>query len=322
MAATRKVAWVTGASGFIGGYVRRRFIDEGWTVVAIDRARAPLADARALTAEIDDHSLGAAYDMAGPPQAVFHGAGTGAVGQSVSDPKGSRRDTVDSTAILLDVLARDAPLCRVVFPSSATVYGATDAIPLREDRERAPMSLYGEYKVAAEDLCKAAATHGQSVAIFRMFSVYGAGLRKQLPWELGRKLLIGTGPVELCGTGTETRDFFAVTDAARAIVTLASTPQPSPVVVNGGTGIATTVATFAQGLAQALKIDREIRFNGQVRAGDPQHFCADVARMQDLGMAASVPAGPRHRGLCRVAQDAAQDLITAARRRNNARRRD
>ena len=134
----------------------------------------------------------------------------------------------------------------------------------------------------------ASAPERMAAAIFRMFSVYGAGLRKQLPWELGGKLLRGSGPVELFGTGGETRDFFAVTDAARAIVTLASTPHPSPLIVNGGTGVATTVADFATGFAEALKVSREIRFTGQARTGDPQHFCADITRMKSLGLEASV----------------------------------
>ena len=72
-------------------------------------------------------------------------------------------------------------------------------------------------------------------------------------------------------------------------MTLASTADPSPIVVNGGTGVATTVADFAIGLAQALKVNRDIRFNGQTRAGDPQHFRADVTRMKSLGLAANVP---------------------------------
>jgi UDP-glucose 4-epimerase len=280
----KRVAWVTGATGFIGTHVRRQFMDEGWSVVSIDPRRANRPDSLTLTAEIDGHSLGAAYDMAGPPQAVFHGAGTGAVAQSIANPRACHRDTVDSTKRLLNFLSRDAPRCRVVLASSAAVYGAAEEAPLSEDRALAPVSPYGEHKRAAEDLCRAAAASGLPTVALRMFSVYGPGLRKQLPWELGRRLLTSDDAIELFGTGQETRDFLAVEDAARFIVALAATPHPTPLVVNGGTGTATTVADFAGSLAAALGVTREIRFNGRSRAGDPQHYRADVSRLNGLGL--------------------------------------
>ena len=282
------VAWVTGASGFIGAYVARHFVDEGWTVVRIDRTRPANADRLTLAVVVDEHSLGAAFDAAGPPAAVFHAAGNGSVGLSVTNRAACRRDTLDSTKTLLSFLRAEAPKARVVFPSSAAVYGATDNVALAEDRPLAPISPYGEHKAAAEEACRAAAAAGQPVAILRMFSVYGRGLRKQLPWDLGRRLLTGDGPVELFGTGEETRDFMSVHDAAAIIVALATHPFPSPLVVNGGTGIATTVADFAHRLARALGVSREIRFNGEVRAGDPRFFCADITRLHEFGLGTSI----------------------------------
>lgn len=288
MAATRPpVAWVTGASGFIGSHVAQLFADKGYAVVRIDRLRGPTPDKFSLEADIDAHSLGAAYDMAGAPVAIFHGAGNGSVGRSITHPKLCKRDTLDSTKALLTFLADAAPQARVVFPSSAAVYGAADDVPLTEDRTLAPVSPYGEHKKLAEEACLKAAVKGQPIAILRMFSVYGPRLRKQLPWELGRKILTGTNPIDLFGTGAETRDFLSVHDAAAFIVALATMDLPSPLIVNGATGRAVTVAEFAHALAKALDATPDIRFNNEVRAGDPTFFRADLTRLNGLGLKAA-----------------------------------
>jgi UDP-glucose 4-epimerase len=282
------VAWVTGASGFIGSHVAALFAAKGWRVVKIDRLRPAMPDDLSVTAPVATPALAAACDLAGPPAAVFHGAGNGSVGRSVADPAACRRDTLETTETLLAFLRETAPRARLVFPSSAAVYGAAEAAPLAEDRPLSPVSPYGMHKAAAEAACRAAAAAGQPVAILRMFSVYGPGLRKQLPWDLGQRLLAGNGAVELFGDGGETRDFLEVADAAAFIVALATDPHPTPLVVNGGTGRATTVADFAARLAAALGVTRAIRFNGQVRAGDPRHYCADVTRARALGLNATV----------------------------------
>lgn len=283
MAARPSVVWITGASGFIGGHVARQFAANGWSILGIDRAPVSESLLPHITAEVDATSLVEALRRTGPPRAVFHGAGNGSVARSIADAAMCRRDTLDSTLRLLDFLITEAPDCRLVFPSSAAVYGAASDATLAEDHLPNPVSPYGDHKLAAEEACLAAGAAGQPIAILRMFSVYGPGLRKQLPWELGRRLVADENPIVLFGTGHEVRDFFAVTDAARLIFDLATTPHPSPLIVNGGTGIATTVATFTQLLAKAVGVTPRIEFNGEVRAGDPQAYCADTTRLRSLG---------------------------------------
>jgi UDP-glucose 4-epimerase len=87
----------------------------------------------------------------------------------------------------------------------------------------------------------------------------------------------------LFGTGEEVRDFLCVTDAARLIFDLATTPRPNPVVVNGGTGIATTVAGFVQAFGEALGVAWPVAFNGQERKGDPKAYLADITRLKAFG---------------------------------------
>lgn len=280
----RRVAWVTGSAGFIGRNVAQHLRAQGWETLGIDRA----APGTQVTGELSAATFAKALEVLGPPAAVFHGAGGSSVGESVRDPTASRRDTVTATEILLDFLLARAPAAKVIFPSSAAVYGAADAVALAEDRPANPVSPYGEHKLAAEGLCLSAARAGLRVAVVRLFSVYGPGLRKQLPWELALKIMSANPEIALFGTGAETRDFLAVEDVARLTAFLAGAPFEGALIVNGGTGVATTVDAFAKLLAGTLGKTPRITFNGQVRPGDPRHYQADITKLRALGFSPKV----------------------------------
>lgn len=280
-----KLIWITGAAGFIGGAAARHFSAQGWRIAGFDRRRpsATLPSAAFHVAPIEGWILEAAIKAHGLPDAVFHAAGTGTVGQAEADPARARRDTVETTAAILSTLARLSPATRMIYPSSAAVYGNTGSdAPMREDLPAAPVSVYGRDKEEAERLCRAAARLGVSTAVIRFFSVYGPGLRKQLPWELGKKLLAGGPSVRLFGTGQETRDFVHIDDAVGLIAHLATVPLPAHVTVNGGTGLATTIAGFARMLADELQCRSEIVFSGEEKPGDPLHMRADIQRLGEL----------------------------------------
>jgi UDP-glucose 4-epimerase len=172
-----------------------------------------------------------------------------------------------------------------ILPSSAAVYGDAGARPLHEESPLTPISIYGRHKVEAEHAARAAATKGLRIAILRLFSVYGPGLRKQLPWDLSRKLRADPERLELFGTGAETRDFFAVSDVADLVAFLARAQFSAPLVVNGGTGIATRIDTFAVDFAEASGLAPRILFSGRSRAEDPAHLYADLSRLTALGFA-------------------------------------
>jgi UDP-glucose 4-epimerase len=284
-----RTIWITGAAGFIGGAAARHFAAHGWRVVGFDRRRPDiqLPTAGFHVAPIEAWILEAAVKALGPPDAVFHGAGTGTVGQAQSAPDQARRDTVGTTETLMTSLAKLAPGCRVVYPSSAAVYGNATDDPIREDSALAPISVYGKLKQETEAVCRAAAADKAiGVGIARFFSVYGPGLRKQLPWELGQKLLKGGEAATLFGTGRETRDFLYIDDAIRLIHALIETIAAGVTVVNGGTGLATTIADFALAFSRALGVSGTIGFSGEVKVGDPTHFRASTRKLESLGFAA------------------------------------
>lgn len=287
-----KCVWITGAAGFLGRWSARLFLAEGWRVVGLGHVPRP-PDGLPPVSVIDGASafvpgalsaatLSAALRLFGPPDAVLHAAGSGSVGPSFANPLADFERAVASTALLLDVLRRDAPQARLIMASSAAVYGEQPDRPIPEETLPAPASPYGAHKLAAEILCRQAhLSFGQPVAVLRLFSLYGQGLRKQLLWDLANRLATRPAELAMAGSGGETRDFIHVEDAAALALTAAS--GEGFTLVNGGTGVRSTVRSVAEGLARRLSPGTRLAFSAQARPGDPQHFLADPARGAALG---------------------------------------
>ena len=124
---------------------------------------------------------------------------------------------------------------------------------------------------------------GMAVAVVRLFSVYGPGLRKQLIWDLGRRLVMGERELELGGTGHEQRDFIFVDDAAKLLLDAAALATNSVPVFNGCNGRAVSVASVA-GLMAAKFPGTALRFSGHGRPGDPAYLVGDPTRAQAAGL--------------------------------------
>ena len=276
------VAFVTGAAGFLGGAVAGAFVRAGWRVASFDRSPGWAAGcAHWTTGDIHRGALAAAAAETGPPDLVFHAAGGGSVGASVADPEGDFARTVLSLRETLAFLQAHAPGARLIYPSSAAVYGAASAAPLAETSPLGPISPYGRHKVQAEAEIAAAGLHA---VILRYFSLYGPGLRKQLLWDLARRLAARPAQLELSGTGGELRDFLYVDDAVRLVGLAASLdPADRPLILNGGRGEAVQVRQAAETLSRAFGGDVAIGFSGETRAGDPAALVADVSRARSLG---------------------------------------
>ena len=281
------VAFVTGAAGFLGGAVSGALVRAGWRVASFDRSPGWSAGcAHWTTGDVHRDALARAAADTGPPDVVFHAAGGGSVGASVADPEGDFARTVLSLRETLAFMRSAAPGARLIYPSSAAVYGAASAGPLCEDAPLEPISPYGRHKVQAEAEIAGA---GLDSVILRFFSLYGPGLRKQLLWDLAQRLAARPSRLELSGTGEELRDFLFIDDAVRLVGAGADIDLAGrPLILNGGRGEPIPVRRVAQTLAQALGSEAAISFSGETRAGDPATLVAHPARSAGLGFSARV----------------------------------
>lgn len=277
-----QTVWIMGAAGFIG-----RAVATGWQAAGV-RVGGCGHGCDGLSPDwvggpLGTDSFDRLHAAMGRPDIVYQLAGGSSVGASLADPARDAALTLGSTAALIDWLMVHAPAARVVAASSAAVYGDGYMGPIREDAPLNPYSPYGENKLAMEQLLSASPLH---VAIVRLFSVYGPGLRKQLLWDACRKLSARPDRLDLGGTGGEIRDFLYIDDAVDLLTRAAGAACPSGVIVNGGTGAGTTVAQVATKLRDAMGVTCDIAFSGEGRTGDPVSLIADVSRSRDLGFAA------------------------------------
>ena len=276
------VAFVTGAAGFLGAAVAAALVRAGWRVAGFDLMPGWAGGcAHWFAGEVGRAPLARAASEIGTPELVFHAAGGSSVGASVADPETDFARTVLSLREALAFLDADAPNARLIYPSSAAVYGTASAGPLGEASPLQPISPYGRHKLQAE--AEIAEAKGDAV-ILRFFSLYGPGLRKQLLWDLAQRLALKPERLELSGAGAELRDFLYVDDAVRLVGLAAEVPVAAgPLIVNGGRGEAVTVRHVAETLAGAIGSDARIGFSGETRPGDPAALVADISRARALG---------------------------------------
>jgi UDP-glucose 4-epimerase len=286
----RETVWILGAKGFLGRHAARRFSADGYHVIGIGRGewdadqRRPWGIGTWSGDGIEPAALDALLDQFGRPRFVVHAAGSASIGRSLDDPFADFFDTAASTAQILAFLCRHAQGTPLVLSSSAAVYGAHGPSPIPETHPLLPVSPYGSHKRYAEELCLLAARHyGVRCAIIRFFSLYGPQLRKQILWDIGRKVLDDPPFIQLFGSGEETRDFMFVEDAVELISVCGTAASCEPFVVNGGTGLAIRVRDLASAVARALGRRTEVRFTGVARKGDPEHYCADTRRADAMG---------------------------------------
>lgn len=283
------VIWVTGAKGFIGKYLCSYLSQQGDQVLGLGHGAWPLEVAIKsglsywVNGEIEESNLWQLMEHSGVPDTIYHLAGGSSVGLSLQYPTEDFRRTVISTATLLEWIRLHIPKTKLVVSSSAAIYGDNPISPLSEKGNYTPYSPYGFNKHASEMLCQSYAHNfGVNIAIVRLFSVYGIGLRKQLLWDLCSRLATKPVILSLQGTGNEIRDWFHISDVVRLFASVADCASPVPFIINGGTGIGTCVRDITNIVCQAWELSLAIEFTGQTRKGDPVSLIADLQKLKSI----------------------------------------
>lgn len=281
---------ITGVNGFIGSHVLRAFQERGDDLAGIDihdRPHAALPEYRGLTLPSSD--IGALVRRWNP-RICIHCAGPASVANSVQNPAADFQGSVGGTQSLLEALRHQAPECRLVYLSSAAVYGNPVSLPIFETSPIQPISPYGFHKQMCEALClEYTRVFGLRTAAVRIFSAYGPGLRRQVVADICSKLAApASAPLELHGTGEETRDFIHVEDIVRGLVSVLDHGRFEGEVYNLASGSSASIRQVAEILGRRLNPAREIRFNGVQRVGDPLYWSANIDKLGATGFTPSV----------------------------------
>ena len=281
----KRTAMITGAHGFIGRHVAQRFARAGHKVIGIghgswsDKELVEFGIHEWHTADI---TLDTLMDYAGEPDVLIHCAGSGAVSYSMTHPYQDFNRSVTTTASVLEYIRVYAPHCKLIYPSSAAVYGVAESLPINESDALHPLSPYGVHKLMAEELCKSYGNNFQiSISIVRLFSIYGEGLRKQLLWDACSKASFGDNL--FFGSGMELRDWLHVEDAAELMFVLSQSTDPGCTIANGGSGEGVPVRDVLTAVFEAYQTSSRPTFSGLPRPGDPPGYQAVIKLAQESG---------------------------------------
>ncbi|MEV6082082.1 UDP-glucose 4-epimerase GalE [Streptomyces parvulus] len=303
------MSWlVTGGAGYIGAHVVRALADGGERVVVYDDLSTGSADrvpdgVPLVVGSVLDEALleGVIRDHA--VTGVVHIAGKKQVAESVERPLHYYRENVTGLATLLEAMV-SAGVDRLVFSSSAAVYGMPDVDLVTEDTPCLPLSPYGETKLAGEWLIDAAArAHGIRAASLRYFNVAGAaapelsdsGVFNLIPMVFER-LEAGDAP-RVFGDdyatpdGTCVRDYIHVEDIASAHLAaarrLADAPEGTALTLNVGRGEGSSVREMVDRILKVTgRQDATPRVSPR-RPGDAARVVASADRARaELGWTA------------------------------------
>lgn len=292
---------VTGAAGFIGSHTTDLLLREGHAVLGLDNFRTGhrrnLAGAltspafELLEADVAEPGIVAQVAARFRPDAIIHLAALVSVQESIQDPALNRRLNFTATELVL-AAARQHGVHRIVFASSAAIYGDTTDLPIGEDTPKRPISPYGEAKLQSEQILLEGATGGITARCHRYFNVFGPRQDPASPYSgvisiFERRYREGKG-VTIYGDGRQTRDFISVHDVARANVLAATKPGIPSGAANICTGSATSlldvVAIFSRHFPQVPAPQ-----HAPARAGDIIHSLGRPDRARaELGFAAQV----------------------------------
>ena len=298
------MTWLlTGGAGYIGAHIVRSLLDIGKDVVVLDdlsngfRDNVPAGVALVEANVLDRAAMESAlreHHVVG----VIHLAAKKAVGESVERPLWYYEQNVIGTYTLLDVMAA-AGVNRLVFSSSAAVYGETGVETVNEETPTVPTSPYGETKLIGEWMIRdQAKATDLSYVNLRYFNVAGAGapalgdkgVNNLIPLVF-RALSAGVAPSVFGADyptrdGSCIRDYIHVQDLADAHAAAvgflddaaAAGSPPSTRVYNVGTGTGTTVLEVIDAVREVTGIDFEAEVVAR-RPGDPARIVASADRI-------------------------------------------
>lgn len=279
---------VTGGAGFIGSRLVGRLQSLGAAVTIVDdllgNPKAVIPKGTTLIKmRLPDPAFPGIVAQGGF-ETIFHLAGKAYVPPSLKDPIDDLKGNTEATLHVLEAIRTGSPSTRLIFISSAAVYGNPEKLPISESDATVPVSPYGVSKLAAETYVSLyARLHKLRTASLRFFSVYGPGQRKQVVFDMIKKLRGNPSGIEVHGTGRETRDFIYVDDAVGAILSVVTGGDLKGEVYNTATGTGTTLKQLVETLAGLLGAGSKIIYTGNVRPGDPLMWVADISQIRALG---------------------------------------
>lgn len=280
---------ITGGAGFIGSHLTDALLAKGYAVRILDdlstgkRSNLPLDNPRVELIEGDVADAELVARAAVGCQAVAHLAAVASVQASVDDPVKTHQSNFIGTLNVCEAM-RQAGIKRVVFASSAAVYGNNgEGEAITEDTPKAPLTPYASDKLAGEQyLDFYRRQHGFEPVVFRFFNIFGPRQDPSSPYSgvisiFAERAVKGL-PIAVFGDGEQTRDFFYVQDLVDLVVQGIEKPVVEEGAVNVGLNATTSLNELLAALADVVGNLPTVSYL-PARSGDIKHSRASNQRL-------------------------------------------
>ena len=280
---------VTGGAGFIGSYIVEELVKKGYKVIVLDslirgnlRHIQPLIDSGMVDYidgdirykdSVDNAIKGCKY--------VFHEAATN-INRSMVYPEESFDINFRGSQVVFKS-ALDHGVKKVIFASSASVYGQPEELPMTENSRKSPITPYCVSKLASEHLLEFYSRAGLDYIIFRYFNVYGVRQHTDAYYtsviiHFLKRILNGKKPI-IDGDGSQSMDFINVKDIARANISAIESKTRNEI-MNLGTGISTSIKEITEILIK--NTDKSIKPEFRSRESIVTERRADISKAENL----------------------------------------
>ena len=279
---------VTGGAGFIGSNLVDLLLAQGHSVRILDnlstgkQANLP-SDPRVEFIKGDVADVQLVRRAVQGCQAVVHLAAVASVQASVEDPVGTHQSNLVGTLNICEAM-REAGIRRVVFASSAAVYGNNgDGEAIDEETPKAPLTPYAADKLASEHyLDFYRRQHGLEPVVFRFFNIYGPRQDPSSPYSgvisIFTERALKRQPITVFGDGEQTRDFLYVGDLVELLGQALKQEEIDVGAINVGLNRATSLNQLLAAIGDVVGELPPVSYQA-ARSGDIRHSRADNARL-------------------------------------------
>ena len=291
-------ALVTGGAGFIGSNIVPLLLENHWQVMVLDNLSSGykcnidnyLRDGRVKFIYGDVCNPVDIDNALNNADVVFHLAACVGRQKSIDNPVLDSATNLIGTIYLLEGMRKHG-IKRIVYSSSAAIFGELLTPTINENHPQNADSPYGVSKLAAEKMILAySGLYGITAICLRYFNIYGINQRFDVYGNvipIFAKRLYSHEPITIYGDGKQTRDFVNVSDVARANY-LAATNAKTTAVYNLGSGNSISIQRLADMMQEITGLKSDIHY-GPERPADVKHCKADIQKIKnELGFYTTV----------------------------------
>lgn len=290
---------ITGGAGFIGSNLANHLAGNNKVTVVDDLSmgkKENLIDSNNITfldGSVTDKTMMEELLVSNQFDYIFHLAAVASVADSVERPVETHQVNFESVLLLLELTKKTQQnIKRIIFSSSAAVYGDEPTLPKKESSEIKPLTPYAIDKYAAERFVSIYySLYGIPTSAVRFFNIYGPNQNPSSPYSGVISILIDNYRklrkeeevfFSMYGDGNQSRDFVYVEDAIQALLVVAQSANSLGEVYNVGTGESVTLNQLISTIDDKLSLSMPVQYKKE-RDGDIKESLADIRKLSYIG---------------------------------------